>query len=362
MSTVLFPLGPYHPAFAEPFSIVLRTRGETVVAVEDTQTGFCHRDVLACAEGQSFEDALVIFERSCSFAGHAHRLALTQAIEDAQGLSIQQPAALLRTSFAEIEQMLARLWVLSRTAQALGQFGLAREALDQREALMTACEASTGQRIYWGVAVPGGAREDIDVAPVAEVLAKLAPAVQAWQTAVAPTSRLGRAGVGVASIPAEVATRLRLEGLAAAALGPETDERRLHPTEGYALVDVSWPDGEQTAGDLASRLRALADDLGMSHSIAVAALDALGTRKVGSPAALHKLKAPVPGRARVEGPHGPVEVSLVLQPTDTVTDLLLQTPTTRTLSALSLALEGARLALVPAILASLDLCPECIDL
>lgn len=362
MSTVLFPLGPYHPSLVEPFGLVLRVRGETVSAVEDAQVGYCHRDVLACADGQPVDDVLVVVERSCSFSGHAHRLAVCQAIEDAQGLMVSEAAGLSRTLFAEVERMLARLWLLARTASAFGQHALAADALEQREVLLTAAEQATGQRMFWGIAIVGGARGDVDPEPLGEALAGLTPTLDVWQTVVAPAGRLGRLSAGVAPISAEHATRLRLDGIAATALGAESDERRVHPTEGYAILDVSWPDIEVGKADMAARLVGAVNDLASSHEIALGAVEALSGQQMGTPADGRKLKAPVPGHAQVQGPHGCVEVSLQVRPDGTVTDLVLRTPSERVLAALPLALEGARLALVPAILASLDLCLECVDL
>lgn len=358
----MFPFGPFHPALAEPLGLVLRVRGETVVAVEDVATGCCARDVLALTEGQPFADALVLVERSCSIAGHAHRLALVRAIEDALGLVVARGAALLRTCFAEIERMLARLWLLSRTARAFGLAWLAHLALDQRETLFAAADEATGQRTYWAMSEPGGARMDIDAQPLAEALESLAPAVARWRSLVAPGGRLERLGAGLAVIPATKATHLRLGGLAAAALGGAEDERRLRPTEGYAHVDARWPDPEETPGDLAARLRACVEDLAFSHSIARMALQALSDADVVAPAAVPPPDAPATGHARVEGPHGPVDVSLVVRPDLVVTEVEVHTPAERVLAALPIALEGARLERVPAILASLDLCPECVDL
>lgn len=365
MKTILFPLGPFHPALAEPWTLVLGVRGETVVAVEDVQTGCCVRDVLALCEGQPIADVLVLFERSCSFAGHTHRLALSRAIEDALGLSLARGAALTRTCFVEIERMLARLWILARTSRALGLARLARLAHDQREMLFVALEEATGRRMNWAVSVPGGARGDIDALPLAEALDALTPTLAQWRSLVASSGRLGTLGATRAAIPALQATRLGLGGIAAAALGSAADERRLHPSEGYAHLDLRWPDPEAAAGDLAARLRACVGDLAFSHHVALSALQALRApteAKVVASAELPTPRAAAPGHAQVEGPHGPVEVSLVVRPDGMVTDVELSTPAERVLAALPIVLEGARLTRVPAILASLDLCIECIDL
>jgi Ni,Fe-hydrogenase III large subunit len=243
-----------------------------------------------------------------------------------------------RTLFAEIEFLLARLGTLALATRATGTISLYRLALDQRESLFAALEGATGRRQYWAIAVPGGARVDLNLEPLQEVLASLEPALVAWKTVVAPGGLVGRACNQVGVISAE-----QLE-----AIVPESDATY---TEYRA----------QLAGDVTSRLTRVADDLVACHGRAQAALAKLGEHPeepLVSPA-IASASSTVTGM--VSGPHGPIRLSFHLASDGTLHELSLETPEKYLVGALPQLLEGRLLLQVPLILTSLDLCVECLD-
>src|SRR5215472_2372676 len=111
-STVTFPLGPYHPALAQPVALTLRLRGETVVGAEPPGLGYCRRGIVRLVEGSMPDAALPIVERTCSHAHEAYRIAFCRALEEASGSKVSEMAEASRTLFAEIEFLLARLGTL----------------------------------------------------------------------------------------------------------------------------------------------------------------------------------------------------------------------------------------------------------
>ncbi len=359
--TITFPLGPFHPALTQPLALTLALRGETITSVETPGTGYCRRGVAALVENQPVDSALALVERSCALAGGAHRRALCQAIEAAAGIAPAKSARVARVLFAEVERIQARLWTLALVARAAGLSDPFGVALEQRETLFEALHAATGTRAFHGVAVPGGVRGDLEVKPLALAIEQLAPVLEDWRAVVGPKGALGQAGTGAGLIAAERVEALALTGVAAGGSHDAVETRRADAST-YANLDVTWPEiAFQPAGDVAARLTWVVADMLTSAAIARACLTKLGD---AAPAAAPALKTPTrdaSGDARVEGPHGSVQIAATLTRTGTVTGLKLGTSGTATVAALPEVMTGSRLENVPMILASLDLCLECFD-
>jgi Ni,Fe-hydrogenase III large subunit len=211
-------------------------------------------------------------------------------------------------------------------------------ALDQRESLFAAVEAATGKRHYWAVAVPGGARADLKLAPLREALASLERVLAGWKTIAAPAGLIGRAGSHVGVISVE-----QIE-----AIVPESDAT-------YAEYRP------RLAGDVTSRLTRAADDLIAGFARAQAALAGLDETLEETPTAPAITSTSSPVTTLVTGPHGPIRLGFDVTSEGNLHDLTLETPETLLVGALPQLLEGRLLSQVPLILASLDLCVECLD-
>jgi len=366
-STVIFPLGPYHPALPQPLALSLRLRGDTIASADAPITGFGRRGIADLVAGKPLEYALTIIERGCSHAHESHRLVVCQAVESAAGLTLSSSARLTRTLFAEIERMLARFWTLGMTARAAGFTAPFQDAMERREILFEALETVTGERVFWAVSIRGGVRPDLDVAPLRDPLAALEQTVAAWRVLAGPKGSLGRALRGAGPIPAERAEALGLTGLAARGSRTVPDLRRGAPYVGYG--DVTMPDSpspDTLKGDVASRLAVAVDDIGQSLTVALACVESLITGGVSrSPGAASGQAGGREGASAVEGPHGPVAATVTLASetaVPTVARVRLDPPGAATLAALPALLEGQPLAQAPVILAGLDLCLECLDL
>lgn len=265
--------------------------------------------------------------------------------------------------------MLARLWTLGMTARAAGLYAPFREAMDQRETLFEALEEATGERMFWGIALPGGVRaldasRALDTLHIA--LDSLEPAIETWRLAIGPRGPLGRAGAAVGPVTREQATTLGLTGLTARAAGVENDVRRDEPYGAYADLAIEWPAasaGLSTAGDVAARLALAVNDLQSSTLICRQCLTTLanaeGTSLVEGRSGRSDGRE---GRSAVEGSHGRVEVRVTLASGGAIELASLVVPGARLLDALPALLQGQSIGAVPMVLASLDLCMECIDL
>lgn len=325
--------------------------------------GYCRRGIVGLVEGSSSDDALAVVERSCATAGNAHRTALCQALEALTGVALTPEASVTRVLFLELERILARLWTLSVAARAINDQRLFGASLSQREALLDALELSTGQRRYWAVPVPGGVRAAIEREPLSEAITAFEPEVELWRTATSAQGVFGALGKRAATISAEQAQTLALTGLAATGSRATDDLRQTAPAGGYAAVQVEWPSHPETRpGDTAARLKYAVEDLATSVALVRSCLATLGSASVAAPqTTFPPLAVGSTATARIEGPHGPVGVTVTARTSDRIGGLHLDVPGAATVAALPSILEGQPMGLVPLIVASLDLCPECLD-
>lgn len=359
-----FPLGPYHPALPEPLSLRLAVRGETVTGV-DLHTGYLRRGVEALAAQRALADALDVVERACGTCGMSHRLAACLALEQAAGVTPPERGQALRTVFAEIERAQARLWLLALAGRAMELGALHHAALEAREILFEGVVAATGARLFWGVAIPGGATNVADPAALADAVAQATAPLQVIDRAVG-TNTLTRRWGRVGRVTLETAERLGLTGLVLRAAGASDDLRVAAPYDAYAAVtdELNWDAGPLT-GDVPARLRVAALDLRASLRAVTALLDDLpaGQERAAFPTVLPDGAA----NAEVEGPHGRESIALRLTRAPVaapgwLAEVTLRTPSATNAGLVPIVLQRALLAETPAVLASLDLCVACMDL
>jgi Ni,Fe-hydrogenase III large subunit len=372
-----FPLGPYHPALLEPLGLRLALSGEKVTGVEPLM-GYASRGIEALAAASDLPHALDIVERTCGTCGHSHRLAMCLALERHADVAPPPRAAAFRTIFSEVERALARLWLLAQVGRVAEFGGLLTFAVESREMLFEACAAATDARLFWGVAVPGGAVNVMDIEALADPIAAVADRLPAIERLVVANGPLSRRGAKIGAIGQEAAEDLQLTGLVARASEAEvTDLRAVAPYDAYEQVadlleeeDPLFASGTLVQGDVASRVRVAVADLRQSLRLAANILDDLpeGQERETFPPVVP------PGEisASVEGPHGRETITLQLgapdasRPVDTRTPgwlstMELSTPSAANSGALPIALIEEQLGDVPLILASLDLCIACID-
>lgn len=330
-----------------------------MVAATRPVTGYGRRGLLDLVAGQPVEDALVVLERACAHAGQAYRLALSIAIERATRVTASRAAQLARVFFAELEMAQSTLWGLTEMARTLNLPALRVRGLEQRERVYTTATAATGERVYWGIAQPGGVREGIQFAEARAILDWLPDVVEMWRVATTPAGALRRSAERVDAAAPE---KTSADAAARESTLMREDARRETPYSGYRLITLDWPSldtGPENATNVATRAVRLVARLKLSADIMRVCAETLDDAELGhTPAPLRAGH----GNVTVQTAHGPARLDVTLASDQTIAELRLATLCAEAIDETPEWLAGRRLAHVPALLACLNLCPSCADL
>lgn len=352
-----FPLGPYHPALAEPIWYQLHLRGDWIDHVE-IKAGYCRRGVEELLTKRSIEDGLKLAERLCGSAAHHHRLAFCLALERLAGIQAPPLAQAMRSLFCEIERLLSHLSWAMQVAQAADRPRAFYTAVEARERLLQALEHSTGQRLLWGLPMPGGVASRPDCAPLAQELPSITYDINQIERELVNHRSLQRRTRGLANVSIEQARQLHLTGPVARASGLEDDARRTQSYDAY--TNMALPKSESvTTGDTASRIAIGLAEMRGSIAFAADLIESLPDGPLAQPFPEALLAGEA--EASVEGPQGRETWRIRSDGSNQLAEVTITTASERNLAAVRPALEGQRLNDALLILASLDLCIACVD-
>jgi Ni,Fe-hydrogenase III large subunit len=353
----VFPLGPYHPALPEPIWYQLRLRGETI-ASGDITAGYCHRGVEALLARRSIDEGLKLAEHLCGSAAHHHRLALCLALERLAGVQPPPRASVLRSLFCEVERLLSHLSWAAQVARAVERPRAFYAAIEAHERIVEGMEAATGQRLLWGLPIPGGVSSVPDCAPLAEALQQVIQPLEQIERQLVQDRGMQRRTRGLAVITEEQARQLHLTGPVARASGSDEDARRQKSYDAYA--DLALADlASSAAGDTHTRIATRITEMRASIKLTGQLIEQLPDGPLAQlfPATLPSGEA----SASVEGPQGCETWQVCSDGSDHLASVSIITASQRNLAAVPLTLEGQRLSDALLILASLDLCIACVD-
>jgi Ni,Fe-hydrogenase III large subunit len=353
----MLPLGPYHPELPEPVWYHLHLQGEQIARVEIT-TGYTARGVETLLAQRDIENGLKLAERLCGSAAHHHRLAFCLALERLAGVTPPPRARTWRSLFCEVERLLSHLSWAAQVARAAEHPRAFYAAIEARERLIESLEQSTGQRLLWGLPIPGGVVSAPNCAPLGSALEQTGETLEQLEQQLVRERGMQRRTHGLATITSERAREATLTGPVTRASGLEDDLRRTDPYDAYR--DLHLPErAGSTAGDTAARIAARLDEMRESLELAAHLLEQLPDGPLAEP--FPDLLPSGEAAASIEGPQGQETWNVRGDGSARPATVIITTASQRNLAAVPLALEGQLLGDALLILASLDLCIACVD-
>jgi Ni,Fe-hydrogenase III large subunit/Ni,Fe-hydrogenase III component G len=254
------PVGPVHAGIIEPGHFRFSVVGESILKLK-ARLWFTHRGVEKLFEGLGATDAIHLAERISGDTSAGHGAAHAQAVEDALGIQMPEPAHRLRALILELERLYNHAADVGALANDVG-FSLAQaHTLRIREELLRINNATTGHRLLRGAISPG--RVELLSLPDPAQLARLGQDLAEVAALTLDNTIIRDRFTGTATLSLQQARDLGCLGYVARASGLATDARRDHPSCALPLTPLS-----QTSGDVLARFTVRAGEFAASTQLA----------------------------------------------------------------------------------------------
>ncbi len=352
------PIGPYHPALEEPYKIDVVCEGETVRDVT-LHIGFNFRGIEWLAQRRNYIQNIALVERVCGICSGVHTLTFCMAVERLAGLAVPERAEYIRVIMAELERLHSHILWAGIAAEIMGFQTLFMSCFALREQIMDVLEAISGNRVNYAMNCIGGVNRDItDIEMVLAAVQSFKQELTRTLIPIFTTDRTVRARcVGVGVLTREQATAWGAVGPTARASGLPQDIRRAAPYAAYDQLEFAAP--LETTGDVLARIVVRALEMVESCRLIEQALKQMPAGPICGAGFVEI--PPGEATARIEAPRGEVFYYVAADGSDVPLRVKVRTPSFANMPTVRLMVQGASLADVPLIQASIDPCYSCTD-
>ena len=399
--------GPQHPAAHGVLRLVLELDGE-VVQRADPHIGLLHRATEKLAEHKTYIQALPYMDRLDYVSMMCNEHAYCLAIEKLLGIAVPERGQYIRVMFAEITRLLNHLMWLGAHGLDCGAMTVFLYAFREREDLFDMYEAVSGARMHAAYFRPGGVYRDLpdSMAQYGESKIRNARAVEArnagrqgslldfiddftkrfpayvdeYETLLTDNRIWKQRTVGIGVVTPERAMNLGMTGPMLRGSGVVWDLRKTQPYDVYDRLEFDIPVGKN--GDCYDRYLVRMEEMRQSNRIIKQCVDWLranpgpvitDNHKVAAPAReemktsmealIHHFKLFSEGTrvpegqayAAVEHPKGEFGIYLVSDGANKPYRLKIRAPGFAHLAALDEMSRGHMIAVVVAIIGTLDI-------
>jgi len=357
MQEIELPIGPSHPAMKEPERFTFLVDGEKVQSMR-MRLGYTHRGVEKLLESKNYAQSIPLIERVCGICQHAHSSCFCWGVEQLAGIEAPPRGQHIRTMMLELERVHSHLLWFAFLFDDIGQKALFMHLMDKRELIMDAFESISGNRVHHAINRIGGVRRDFDDQQAKHVASAIAgieeylPKITGYLEDSTVASRLK----GVGALSRDEARRLGVVGPVARASGLTMDTRRDHPYGAYPELDfavITEDNGDCHARALV-RARELSESIKIIRECFKAPAGDIAIKWMGNPAEGKVIQV-------IEAPRGEDMHFIVSDGTDKPNRVRIRPPTYANLASLPVLSQGANIADIPPIIASLDPCFSCTD-
>jgi Ni,Fe-hydrogenase III large subunit len=360
MHEFTLPIGPQHPALAEPIHFRLKVDGETVVDAE-MHLGYNHRGIEKALEGRQWFKGVFLSGRICGICSQSHTACYSQGIEKLARVEVPDRGKYSRTIFAELERMHSHMLLLAVAGHTIGFDTAFHYIWRDREYVLEIMELLSGKRIQHDFNTVGGVRWDVSEDHVQKInrnLDRIEQRARHYHKIFTKDRAIRKRMKGVGKLSASDAREFGVVGPIARASGLNTDLR----TSGYsAYGHIDFRPVVGSGGDCLERFLVRLKELRTSVKIirdCMANLPA-GECKARLPLVLNVEKGKE-ATSRIEAPRGEL-IYYIKSSGLTPERVKIRTPTLANFSCVGKILQGVQVADAPITIASLDPCIACCD-
>lgn len=365
MSQAWIHMGPQHPITHGLWTFKILTDGENIVDAE-CLIGYLHRCFEKIAENRNYVQYVPITDRLCYVAGLSQAYSFVSTVEEALGVSDQIPERVeyIRIIILEMQRIISHLVWLAAYAADVGVLTMLVYPFRDREYLLDIIEHLAGARMMPHYFRIGGVAKDLypgfeeDLTTCLDYLEDRFCEYR-WMLDESEIFNMRTKGVGI--LPKDEAVNRGATGPVLRGSGVKADIRRLEPYSIYDRFDFDIPMREE--GDCLARYQVRMEEMEQSVRIIRQALNELPSGEIGI--RVPRRVPPTTIYSRIEDPRGERALYLISGKRHETKGfvaaaepwrLKIRSAAYSNLSIAPYMSIGGKLADLPVIIASIDLC------
>lgn len=357
-------MGPQHPSMHGLWSLRLTIDGETIVDA-DPQIGYLHRGYEKLLTNRSYVQGIPICDRLCYVESHSWSTSYTQSIEKLFGVEVPEKANILRVLTLELQRIASHCLWLAAMSVDIGQLAMLIFPMDAREYVLNMLEEITGARLTYNYTRIGGVPKDLPANFEKKMVANFEEFNRMHNMFLdmleeAQIFRMRTQGIGYLST--EMALSLGTTGPVLRGSGISYDIRKNDPYFGYETYKFNVP--VRNKGDAFTRYRIRLEEMQESIKICWQALDKYQELKASDPYRIDKIpRKPILDEVytRIESARGEAGFYIRGDGSPTPARVKIKSPVYNNLQILKPLVIGGKMADIPAVMGSVDLCVGDLD-
>lgn len=375
MSEMWINMGPQHPMTHGLWNLRVKIDGEMILDV-DAEMGFLHRGIEKISEDRHYNEVITLMDRCCYVAGIAWEHLYVQASEEALHVEAPERALYLRAMSEELQRIASHIMWYAAFVQDIGLMSPFLYGMRDRDLLLDLFQSYTGGRLTYEYMRVGGVRNDVPLGftdRCRKVMDWLEARFKEYDHLCLGSDIFYRRCDNLGVLKASDCVRYGVTGPMLRAAGVKRDLRKDRPYSAYDRLqfDVAFAD----AADVTARYLVRMEEMRQSVRIVRQCLDWLDRnpgpvlaerlpRWLGAPYAPvgkegYVLKRNYPkgrGFSSIEEPHGEAQAYVVNEGTEHPYRVKFRSPVFVNISAARHYLIGYRVADIPPIMGSVDIC------
>jgi NADH-quinone oxidoreductase subunit D len=160
MTEMWVNMGPQHPMTHGLWNLRVKIEGEVIVDVEP-ELGYLHRGIEKISENRHYNEIITLMDRCCYVAGMSWEQLFIIASEQALHITAPVRAEYIRVLSAELQRIASHLMWFSAFVQDLGLMAPFLYGMRDRDLVLDLFQSYTGARLTYEYMRVGGVRNDL---------------------------------------------------------------------------------------------------------------------------------------------------------------------------------------------------------
>jgi len=380
MSEMWINMGPQHPMTHGLWNLRVRIDGEIILGV-DPEMGYLHRGIEKISEVRHYNEVITLMDRTCYVAGMSWEHLFVLAAEEALHVEPPERARWIRTMSDEFQRIASHIMWYAAFVQDIGLMSPFLYGMRDRDLVLDLFQSYTGGRLTYEYMRVGGVRNDLPpgfTGRARKLLDWLEARFKEYDDLCLGSDIFHKRCDGLGVLSADDCEALGVTGPMLRSAGVARDLRKDRPYSAYA--DVEFDVATAKAADVTARYLVRLEELRQSVRIIRQTLDWLDRhpgpvladhlpRWLGAPYApigneAYLLKRSYPkgrGFSTIEEPHGEAQAYVVNEGGEHPYRVKFRSPVFANVSAAHKYLVGYRIADIPPIMGSVDICVGEVD-